>query len=78
MPVFDGFIGRVGAVSGAEPAGRVSVVDVNDSNIELAVVRCNSGAMLDVAIATRSLGQRCRVDTGTSTSPFVAVSIQMT
>lgn len=78
MAIITGFVGRVGAVSGAEPAGRLSIIDPADNITELGVVSCNSGAMLDVAIAARTLGQRTQVNTGSTTAPnFVAASIQM-
>jgi hypothetical protein len=77
MAVIRGYVGRIGAVGTAEPVGRVELMDPAEPNTSLGVIQCASGPRLDMARDARALGQLCQIDTGTSTSPMVATSVQL-
>lgn len=75
MAVLTGYVGKIGAVSGAEPVGRITLVD--DADVTVATINCASGPKMDVAALARQLGQRCEIDVLATTNPFVADKVRM-
>lgn len=75
MAVLTGLVGKIGAVTGAEPVGRIYLVDDND--VVTAVVNCASGPKLDTAMLARQMGQHVEIDVLATTSPFIADKVRM-
>lgn len=75
MAVLTGYVGKLGAVSGAEPVGRIHLVD--ESDVVIAVINCASGPRMDVATLARQMGQRCEIDVLATTNPFIADKVRM-
>lgn len=77
MALLTGTVIKVGAVSGAEPVGRLWLGTDSADPTKWSVINCTSGPKLDLAMMAFQSGAVVEVDVLATTAPMVADKIRV-